>query len=369
MRLSLPSQRIVPIVLLGVLAAVLMAIVAGRLGGDGSNSGSSGGDAQQVVERAFSGQSFKSGKFDATAQVSLDGAPSPELSSFAIKMEGAFDNEPKPPKSEVEMSFSGLGNSIAFGFVSTGEAAYLTVGDRAYEVPKEQLQQASAQGQAQDLTALKALGVDPETWLVNPTIVGTDKVGGVETDHVTAEVNTSKLVDDLFALASRSGQQAGTSEADRQQAKDAVKDARLDLYVAKDDGSLRKLAAQARIEAPQQSGDIQLSGTGNVAFQMQFSDVNQPQKVSAPSDARPFKEFEPAFSSRFLSGLTAGSGAGSSDGSADAGSAGGDGSSGAGANDATPAAPSLPGNAQKYLDCVEKASSSAEVQQCAPLLQ
>jgi hypothetical protein len=212
------------------------------------------------------------------------------------------------------------------------------------------------------LTALSALGINPQSWLVNPTHVGTASVGGVETDHLTAQVDPRKMVDDLAQLASRSGGQAPVlSKKELEQAKTGLKGGAVDLYTAKSDGSLRRLSAQAQFDAPEQSGQLDVGGSGALAFDMQFTDVNRPQEIGAPGDVRPIGEFESAFNSHVLRSLSAAGGS-SSGGSSQSGSAGGD------AGTATPPAPALPGTAQKYLDCVEKARTDADVQQCAPLL-
>ncbi len=359
MRLSLPSQRLVPIVLLGVLAIVFLAIVAGKVGGGSGDEGDeSAADPQRLMERAFSAQNFKSGKFGATAQLSFEGAPSPELSSMAIKVDGAFDNASAQPKTDIDLTVDAAGKPIHLGIISTGKTAYLTLGERAYRLPGGQANQAKPE--PQDLTALSALGINPQGWLVNPRHVGTTSVGGVETDHVTAQVDPGKLLDDLVQLASRSGEQApGLSKKELEQAKSGLQGGAVDLYTAKSDGSLRRLSAQARFDAPEESGQLKLGGSGTVAFDMQFTDVNKPQEIDAPRNVRPIGEFESAFNSQVLRAL---SGAGGSSGGA---AQNGSGTGNAG-NEAP--APTLPDSAQKYLDCVEKARTDADVQKCAPLL-
>jgi hypothetical protein len=355
MRLSLPTQRLVPMVLLGVLAVVFLAIVAGKIGGNGGGK-ASGTDPQQIVEKAFSAQSFKSGKFDATAQVSFKGAPSPQLANVAMNLTGAFVNDPKHPKADLHMTVDAAGRPVDFGMISTGKAVYFTLGDTAYRVPSGSLNQTKSQ--PQDLSALGALGLHPQSWFVNPTNAGSASVGGVETDHVTAQLDTAKMVDDIARLASASGDASAPSQKELQDAKSAVKGGAVDLYVAKSDGSLRRISARAEFVAPDQSR-VKL-GNGTIAFDQQFTDINKPQNVTAPSNVRPLSEFETALNSRMVRALS-GVGGSSGGGSAQSGSGGGSAASEA-------PAPTLPGNAQKYLDCVEKARTNADVQKCAPLL-
>jgi hypothetical protein len=284
MRPSLPYQRLVPLILLAALAAAFLALVAGRIGG-----GAGGTSANEVVNRAFANNTFKSGKFGAKVNVSLEGASNPQLGTFGIAVDGAFQNDARAPKGSFDISFDGLGRSLGFGFVSTGKQAFLELGNRAYRVPQSQLDELKKQNaqQAQSFAGLGALGVNPRSWLVNPTSHGTAKVGGGETSHVSAGLDTTKL-----------------------------------------------------------------------------AHVNEPQKISAPKHARPFERFQADFSTRFL-GAFAGAGGGSTDSSGGSGGS----SSGAAAGEATPTpAPTLPGSAQAYLDCVQKARTTAQLQQCAPLL-
>jgi hypothetical protein len=358
MRLSLPSQRLVPLILLAALAAAFLALATGRLGGGGG-----GPSASEIVDRAFATDTFKSGKFAASVKVALAGASNPQLGSFQVKIDGTFQNDARTPKSKFDMSFSGLGSSLGFGFLSTGKEAFVELGDRAYRVPQSQLDELKKQNaqQAQSFAGLAALGVNPRSWLATPTRRGTATVGGVETNHVSAAVDTTRLVDDFLALGRVSGQ-SGTrtlSTRDRRQLQQALKSATVDLYAAKSDGTLRKLSGQARIEAPAGSGDIRISGNGTLSFDMEFSDINKPQEISAPRHARPFDQFQTDFSSRLLGIAGAGGGTGGSSRGASTGSESG--------GSSTPA-PTLPGSAQAYLDCVQKARTTAQLQQCAPLL-
>jgi hypothetical protein len=354
MRLSLPAQRLLPLILLAALAAAFLALAAGRLGG-----GSGGESASAVLDRAFETKSFRSGRFAATVNVSIEGGSNPQAQSFGIALEGAFANAAGAPKSDFDMSFSGLGQSLGFGFVSTGKEAFLELGNRAYRVPPGQLEELKKRngGRTQSFAGLGALGVDPRGWLVDPTSQGSAKIGGIDTNHISAGVDTAKLVRDFLALgevAERSGAQ-DLSATDRSRLEQSLERATVDIYTAKSDGTLRKLTGQARIDAPADGGDIRLSGKGTLSFTMEFEDVNEPQKISAPKHARPFTDFQQDFSRRLLAGL---SGAGGSVGSPSALGAGGE----------SAPAPALPGSAQTYLDCVQKARTNAQLQQCAHLL-
>src|SRR5688572_11101829 len=93
MRVSVPSKRLVQLILLGVLAAAFLGIVATRLGGGGSGE-SAGTNANEVIDRAFSAGTFKSGKFEATIRASLQGIPGAAQLGDDVRasMSGKFEN-------------------------------------------------------------------------------------------------------------------------------------------------------------------------------------------------------------------------------------------------------------------------------------
>ncbi len=366
--LSMPFQRLAPVILLVALGAAFLAIAAGRLGGSGG-----GADVNKVIDRAFSGDSFKSGRFDAKLNASLQGSQAGRQGNVELQMDGAFQTEPgsSAPQLDVEMTIAGAGSPLQLGVVSTGDQAFIKAQGAAYRVPAGEFQRTfAAQGSGrQSNTPLAALGVDPKSWLVNASDEGSANVGGVETDHVTAGVNTEKMIDDVLALGARTGnsQLSGFSAAQKQQVSQAVQSAKLDLYTAKSDGTLRKLAAHVSLNTPQ--------GSGNVSFELAFSDVNKPQKITAPSNALPLSALDRDLGGNLLAGLQQGSTGGGSSGATrkdsarstpgtskpDTGSAGS-------APATQPGTMALPQPAQAYLKCVEKAKSSADLQQCAPLL-
>ncbi len=369
MRPTLPVQRLVPVVLLAILVVAFIAIAAGRLGGGGESD-----NANQVIQRAFGGDAAQSGRFEATVQASIEGGPASQSGDFKISVNGAFDRAPKgkAPELDVDMVAEGAGSPVRFGVVSTGEKGFLMLAGRTYALPASQFEQTFSARNDDESAALAALGIDPRSWLENVQDRGDATVAGVATDHVSASVNTDKLVNDLFRVASRSGGGAGVpqvSESDRKQAEDSIKSATLDVYASKSDGSLRRLSANVEFSSEQ--------GSGRVSLDMTLSDLGKPQRIEAPSGARPLAELRSADALSLFGGLggagsgsspsggSAGGSAGSNGSAGSAGSAGG-GSAGGAASDG--GAGSVPLPAQKYLDCVAKARTPAQIQACLPLL-
>ena len=186
---------------------------------------------------------------------------------------------------------------------------------------------------------------------------GTALVGGVQTDHVSAGVNTDKVVDDFVELASKSGasEVSKVSGDDKRKLKDALHDARLDLYSGKADGILRKLSMHSEVEA---SG-----GSGNVYFNVEFIDIDKPQKIIAPLTSRPFSQLESDLQVGGLAALGGGQGAvqGGSSRSPSGSSSAEGGSVGAGSS-------AVPQESRAYLKCISKAGTPQALQGCAGLL-
>jgi hypothetical protein len=138
-----------------------------------------------------------------------------------------------------------------------------------------------------------------------------------------------------------------------------VKDPVFDVYVGKDDDTIRRVAGQVQVTVPK-NDQPQVGGvkSGSLEFSLEFHNVNQPQKIVAPAKARPISELTNSLGTSGLSGLGAG------------GSKGGAGPEG---NSTPPTATTGPSTEafQKYSNCLEKAKANdAEaLQRCAKLLQ
>jgi hypothetical protein len=351
---TLPLPRLIPLVVLAVAAAGTALIVTGSL------SGRSGGDpaAKQAIEQGL-GQNpnLKSGKFNATAAVKAEGAASAQLASpISVRVDGAFAESRKGRQGKLFMdaSVDAAGQSIRFGVASTGGEAFVRFGGNYYAVPRSELDQLYGQpaSAATNEEAIAALGFDPSAWIKDARDEGTANVGGAQTRHLSAEIDAEKMLSDFADVAARA-QPAGTPQVSNDQVdelKNSIKDPKVDVYLGKADGILRRLTLQASIQAK--------DGGGEVTADVTFSDINKPQQISAPASARPFGQLESDLANGGLGALTGGG---------PAPGAGG-GAAGPATGDPGAAASTLPSEAQAYLGCVRKAGGSAALQRCAALL-
>jgi hypothetical protein len=337
------------IVLLAGAAAAAGLIVTGSVGGAGNDPG-----ARQVFDRSLGGNaSFKSGRFSANLDANLEGAPTPQLERpVRMQMSGAFDlrRSRSRPELALDATMTAIGQAVRFGVTATGKGAFVSFGGNSYAVPRAQLTQFYSQATPGE--AISVLGFDPGKWLKDATDEGDASIGGVETHHVSANVDTGRLIDDLIGFARRT-QPAGVPEVPRAQlgeVKGAVKDAHIDLYTGRSDGIPRRLTMHATVRAN--------GGSGQIDFDMTFSEINKPQTITAPASTRPFSQLQSDLQSGGL-GLRAGQGsvAGGSAGSTTPVPSSGSG-----------AAPAIPGAAQDYLSCVRRAASTPALARCQGLL-
>jgi hypothetical protein len=184
---------------------------------------------------------------------------------------------------------------------------------------------------------------------MNPTVVGTETVGGASTTHIRAGVNIAALLGDMNeflqkASASTSSSAIGSTlfATTRQKIASEVRHPTVDVWTGTSDNTLRKLSLNFRFPVTGQISTL-LGGvsSADLAMTVQYSDLNQPQTISVPTGVQPFSAFESK-----LQGMTQQPGIGS--GTLGSGSA------------SSSTSPS------KYAQCIQRAGSDVgKMQKCA----
>ena len=348
--------------LLVALASVAALALAACGGGDGDS-----GDAKAQLKKAFS-TPIKSANVSLDLSAKVDGVP--QLSQpVTFKMTGPYESRgsKKVPKLDWDVNISGGGQTFSGGLISTGDNAYVSFQGQNYEVGSQLVQQYEQQlgAQTKNPTSLSQYGVDPANWVDDAKTEGDEDVAGAQTTKITGKLNVEKLLNDLNKIIEKAGPAVGQSTSkltpeDISRAKEAVKDPTFEAFVAKDDGTLRRLSATVNFTIPENQRQ-QASGAsgGQVKFSIQFANVGQPATVEAPTDAKPITELQQQLQSGGLGGLGWSGGSGSGSGSSGSGGSGSSGGS-------SPSSDAF----KKYADCLEKASGDqAEIQKCATLLK
>ena len=337
------------------------------------------GDVEDLLDRGFS-QSIKSANLKVDARLQLKGSESLDQ-PVRIQASGPFrTNSGKLPSADLELKVGtdGGGQTVQTGFLSTGDRAFVKFEDVYYEQPAAQVRAANASIRKAGSRSLRSLGLDPRGWLSEAEEKGDERVAGVETNHVSGRLDVSALLNDVNEFVERSGAAltGATGEAppkplskeDIRRVSEAVDDPSFDVYVGKEDDTIRKVSGRLEFDVPEESrsGLNGIEG-GSLEFSVEFADVNGDQEIEAPAKARPLAELTRSLGgSSLLGGLGEAAGGGTDDG----------GGTGTGVAPVQPngtgTAPNTPDadDFKAYADCLDKArpEDTEALQRCSKLL-
>ena len=347
--------------IVAVLALAAVALVLAACGGDdGGGGGGGSADAETLLRQTFTGShEIRSGRADVRVRIVADGDPSLR-GPIEVGISGPFQSAgaDQVPEFDMALDVSAQGQSFDAGLTSTSDRLFVRFSGTSYEVPadlvnqlKDSWRRSQQEGSDQRLS-LESLGIEPLNWLEDATVEGTEDVGGTETDHISASVNVSALLDDVDDLLREVSEQglAGATGQDvpsrippdaRSQIEDAVENASFDVWSGTEDHTLRRLELDLTIVPPEGEGGPR---SLDVTLSIELTDVNQPQTIEAPATTRPLDELLGQFQ-----GLLGGA----------LGGAGGLGGGGGASSDQLDA----------YTRCIQEAGSDvARAQECASLL-
>jgi hypothetical protein len=349
-------RRQLPVLLFAALA------LASCGGGDDQEN------VQDVLDKAFS-SSIKSADLKVDASIQLKGSPGLDR-PVRISASGPFrTNEGKLPSVDIDLKVGadGGGQTVTTGFLSTGDRAFVKFQDIYYEQPASEVAKANrALAQNKDRRgSLRALGLDPRSWLAEAKDEGDEDIAGVKTRHVSGRLDVEAVMRNLNEFVRKSGAAFGgatgqtppkpLSEEDIRKVGEVVRDPTFHIYVGKDDDIIRRVAGKIEFEVPEESRE-QLGGiqSGSIEFEVEFSKVNGDQQIEPPSNPRPLSDLTTSLGGGgTLPGL------------------------GGGSEETTPEPPSADGTTpeaqdfKEYADCLDKArpEDTEALQRCAELLQ
>ena len=347
-----------------VLAICIAVLGIASCGGDDGGGGDE--DPQELLEATFSNQeSFDSGVFDLSLDVTTEGGE--DEGSFDASLGGPFQSsEGGFPEFDLDAQLDLESDIQDFsgeaGLTSAGGSAFVNFQGTEYEVPAaafqeftqtyNQLQQQSQSEDQQGGNLLSSLGIDPTGWLTDLENEGTEDVEGTETVKITGNADVPKLVEDLRTLAENApdavGQLSQQDIGDLDDLTELVESAEFSFYTGSDDDILRKVEASLDLNPSDTEGAPE---SVSVGFSLTLSELNEPQEISAPSDAQPLQGLLDTLGVQIPG---AGGGGGGAAALPEAG-----GSATPPSDDATSA----------YLECLSSAEGDEATQQCAELLQ
>jgi hypothetical protein len=341
-----------------------------------------------LVDTAFSRQ-IQSADVKLDADVQLDGSRVLDR-PLRIQASGPFRlNKGKLPSVDLEVAIGsdGGGQTVTTGFLSTGDRAFVKFQDVYYEEPASEVRRANrsfAHNRRED-SPLRALGLDPRSWMLLAEDKGEEDVAGVVTRHISGTLNVESLLADLNRFVRRSGSAIGgatgqaapksLSREDIRKISELVNDPTLEVYVGKRDRIVRRISGRIEFDVPQDRRE-EFNGLegGKIQFSVEFRNVNGDQQIEAPRKAQRLSKL-----TRSLGGLGALIElAGGDDAPTDQGDLGADEpdvtppSGGSGSGPPTDESGTGPEEAfREYAKCLDDArpEDTEALQACAELLQ
>ena len=299
--------------------ALLLAIFCGCLlsacGGDSS------GSAQALLDETFSGhKQIESGNVKLSLALGAGGSSTGSSAStkpLAVTLSGPFESVGvgKLPRFALQLQLGAAGHTLQAGATSTGSALFVELAGTWFSTPSntyKALEASYAQAtkkasSAKVRSTFSSLGIEPGRWLSNPTKVGNVTVGGEATIHLIAAVDIPAFLADVTKL-SQAGSSLGLDSVPgassaggtlsptiiNELAK-SIKSAHVDVYTGASDHMLRRLEVTAAITGtPQTQGLFDGLSNANLTVQLEFSDLNKKQTISAPTNVEPSSQLLPA---------------------------------------------------------------------------
>jgi hypothetical protein len=371
-----PLSRIRTLVLLATVAVAAAFLAA--CGGGGSDSSSE--DPQKVVDRATL-EGVESGNLDLSLKVNAAGS---EGGNLDVSLSGPFQAGAKGelPEAAFSAKVSGdaKGENLDFegGATLLSDRAYIGYEGEEYEVDpttfgfiKSNIEQGEkeAEGEGGEGSEGKACQeaageLEISDFVDNLKNNGGVEVDGTDTTEVSGDLNVPGAIDQIIKLtenpACSSQLEAagplplGELEKAKETLAKQVKKAHASVFVGEDDDIVRKLSAELEVE-PKGNEPV------DIEFELSLGEVNEPQKISPPPNAKPLEQLFQKLGINPLE-LLQGGGAGGIAGLLEGLGVGGSGGEGSGGGQS-----GLGGESKAYLECLQEVESATDLQECANL--
>jgi hypothetical protein len=231
---------------------------------------------KQQLEAAFTNDDLKSARFEGELSFSSLGQENVLETAGAFEDRGAREMPVVDIQVNVDAESANL--DLDGGFGTTGDKAWFTRGESAYAVPQDawdKIVEARESGAGADQDSLE-LNLEPSGWLRKVSSENGGEIDGVETTHLSADVDAAAAIAQIAQAMSDAGQLGASPLPDAaERLGGLLSDAELEVWVGKDE-IIRRLT-------------FELSGKGDanrpvdMDLRFELSGVNEPQSVSAPA--------------------------------------------------------------------------------------
>lgn len=273
-----------------LLAAACLALLAG-CGGESATSSPG---------RALAQTAAKLGEITSgTLRFELSVDPHEEGGSFGFELDGPFAlGEPgELPMAEIEYTQTADDERETVTLTSTGEQAFITVDGTAYELPPERADELRSAGEAVGGGGERGGGLEElriDEWIRDAKSSDGGDVGGTDTDKIEADLDVVAAANDLIEVVkSFGGPSLDPIEGpEAEQLRDAVRDAKLEVWTGDEDRLLRRLHIEADFdpELPDGLEELARAAGSKVTFDLEIDNPNSEVSVEPPEDPRPASE-------------------------------------------------------------------------------
>jgi hypothetical protein len=272
------ARRPIPLLL---AACAVLAAGCGGGGGDAPQP-----DAATVLARALGPSAPVVRRARLDLRIDVRGAALPGLGApLALTLDGPFSEAARAGQAaryDLDLRLRTGTGSARLGSISTGDRAWLVLGDEAYALAGPPV---AAAGQGADRPGLRGLGVDPRRWLRGARVTGSATLDGASVDRLEAGVDPGPLLADVRALLGRAGGAAaaggGTAPAP------AVRSAQAELLAGRRDHVLRRVDVDLRYTGAR-------GRDGRLRLRLELRDVGRPQPIGPPAHDRPIGDLDAA---------------------------------------------------------------------------
>jgi hypothetical protein len=285
---------------LAVGAAAAIAACGG--GGHATTSATVKASPASLVSQSFSASdAINSGQVALAVKLKLDGIAQLGSKPITLDVSGPFERSAGDQIStDLAATVSIAGSTANLGFDAVDKKLYVGLAGTFYELPASTTPKTSV-GSSGASGVLSALGINPKTWLTDPHIAGTASVGGVTTEHLTAQVNIANVLNDLSKVVASTGS-TGAAGATAGNAlslvESAITSAQVDIYTGVTDHIVRKFDLAIAFTVPQiAAGALGGLSGGSLNLDVTLTQLGQQQTITAPANPQP--------SSKLLNGVFA----------------------------------------------------------------
>jgi hypothetical protein len=245
-----------------ILATCAIALVAAGCGSSGkkaSTTAPAGASVATSGNTADNGlfanlkQSEGPAKLDLALKVKIDGVPTAAGAAGALlsqpiqlKLSGVSDSAAKSSDMNIALDLGAL--ALNAKLLSDGTKQWIQYDNSWYVLDTAALAGAAGgvtgnpttTAPSVDTGKIKAALADPSRFFKDAKKVGDEKVGGIQSEHITGTLDVAKALDATKQLGGSTT--SGVSPAQAQQLTDAFKDPTVDVWIGKDDRVVHRLA-------------------------------------------------------------------------------------------------------------------------------